>query len=57
MEDTPLPSERSSQPPEDEGEKEEQPKGAFECAICLDGVTEPVVTMCGHLFWYEFPQD
>lgn len=31
-------------------EKEEKPKG-FECAICLDGVTEPVVTMCGHLFW------
>ncbi|CAN0221132.1 unnamed protein product, partial [Ectocarpus fasciculatus] len=22
----------------------------FECNICLDGVREPVVTRCGHLF-------
>jgi hypothetical protein len=23
----------------------------FECNICLDQVNEPVVTLCGHLFW------
>lgn len=25
----------------------------FECNICLDTVTSPVVTYCGHLYWYE----
>jgi hypothetical protein len=25
---------------------------AFDCNICLDMPTDPVVTMCGHLFWY-----
>eukprot|EP00762_Andalucia_godoyi_P004253 ANDGO_05492.mRNA.1 RING finger protein 5 len=35
-------------------------KGAFECSICLDTASEPVVTVCGHLFcwpclfrWFE----
>lgn len=23
----------------------------FECNICLEQSTEPVITMCGHLFW------
>ncbi len=23
----------------------------FECNICLDAPSEPVVTFCGHLFW------
>lgn len=23
----------------------------FECNICLEQVNEPVVTLCGHLFW------
>ena len=23
----------------------------FECNICFDTATEPVVTLCGHLFW------
>lgn len=25
---------------------------AFECSICLEQATEPVVTLCGHLFWF-----
>lgn len=25
---------------------------SFDCNICLDMPTDPVVTMCGHLFWY-----
>ena len=25
----------------------------FECNICLDTAKEAVVSMCGHLFWYE----
>lgn len=33
-----------------EQEQEERDKG-FECAICLEIATEPVVTQCGHLFW------
>lgn len=36
---------------EQEQEQEERDKG-FECAICLEIATEPVVTQCGHLFWY-----
>lgn len=35
---------------EEAREQEERDKG-FECAICLDIATEPVVTQCGHLFW------
>ena len=25
----------------------------FECNICFDTATNAVVSMCGHLFWYE----
>lgn len=29
-----------------------QPDGSsFECNICLDTAKEPVISMCGHLFW------
>jgi hypothetical protein len=23
----------------------------FECNICFDPASEPVITVCGHLFW------
>ena len=26
------------------------PSGGFDCNICLDNATDPVVTLCGHLF-------
>ena len=25
----------------------------YECVICFDVASEPVVTRCGHLFWYK----
>jgi hypothetical protein len=25
----------------------------FQCNICLDVAADPVITQCGHLFWYE----
>jgi E3 ubiquitin-protein ligase RNF5 len=30
---------------------ETKPKDYFECNICLDTASEPVLTQCGHLFW------
>ncbi len=27
----------------------------FECNICLTAPVEPVVTPCGHLYWYISP--
>ncbi|CAM9835309.1 unnamed protein product, partial [Laminaria digitata] len=35
---------------EDPAERNTGEDSYFECNICLDGVTEPVVTRCGHLF-------
>lgn len=29
------------------------PPLAFDCNICLDAVASPVVTLCGHLYWYR----
>lgn len=28
-----------------------KPKDYFECNICLETASEPVLTPCGHLFW------
>ena len=33
---------------------EDQENQFFQCNICFDPVTQPVVTLCGHLFWYAF---
>jgi len=27
----------------------------FQCNICFDPVRQPVVTLCGHLFWFVKP--
>uniref|UniRef100_A0A671VTY3 RING-type E3 ubiquitin transferase n=1 Tax=Sparus aurata TaxID=8175 RepID=A0A671VTY3_SPAAU len=35
-----------------EGERERD-RATFECNICLDTATDAVISMCGHLFWYE----
>ncbi len=29
----------------------ETANGTFECNICLDTASDPVVSMCGHLYW------
>ena len=26
----------------------------FECNICLDIARDAVISLCGHLFWYDF---
>ncbi len=31
--------------------KKKEGQSSFQCSICLDPPTEPVVTRCGHLFW------
>lgn len=28
-------------------------KPTFDCNICLDTVSSPVVTLCGHLYWCD----
>lgn len=28
-------------------------RATFECNICLDTARDAVISMCGHLFWYE----
>uniref|UniRef100_A0A8C6P7Z3 RING-type E3 ubiquitin transferase n=1 Tax=Nothobranchius furzeri TaxID=105023 RepID=A0A8C6P7Z3_NOTFU len=28
-------------------------RASFECNICLDTARDAVISMCGHLFWYE----
>jgi len=32
-------------------EEKEEALTRFECNICLEIATEPVITKCGHLFW------
>jgi hypothetical protein len=27
-------------------------QGQFECNVCFEDATDPVITRCGHLFWY-----
>uniref|UniRef100_A0A7N6A481 RING-type E3 ubiquitin transferase n=1 Tax=Anabas testudineus TaxID=64144 RepID=A0A7N6A481_ANATE len=37
-----------------EGERErDRDRATFECNICLDTARDAVISMCGHLFWYE----
>ena len=31
----------------------EEPKSPFQCNICFDTASDPVVTFCGHLYWFE----
>lgn len=35
-----------------EGERERD-RATFECNICLDTARDAVISLCGHLFWYE----
>ena len=32
-------------------EEEKKDNDLFECNICFDPAQEPVITVCGHLFW------
>uniref|UniRef100_A0A3Q3QLX9 RING-type E3 ubiquitin transferase n=1 Tax=Monopterus albus TaxID=43700 RepID=A0A3Q3QLX9_MONAL len=37
-----------------EGERDlYRDRATFECNICLDTARDAVISMCGHLFWYE----
>lgn len=33
-------------------QNEDNDGSVYECNICLDTAHDPVVSMCGHLFWY-----
>lgn len=35
------------------GGEGERDRATFECNICLDTAKDAVISMCGHLFWYE----
>jgi hypothetical protein len=46
------PSNTHTPPPMEEKKEEEKEKSStFECNICLETAEQPVITMCGHLFW------
>ena len=32
---------------------EESKSNLFECNICLETAAEPVITPCGHLYWFH----
>ena len=34
-----------------EKKRPSKPKSTFDCNVCLDVASEPVITLCGHLFW------
>ena len=38
----------------DEENEEDKDNSNFECNICLDTAKDAVISMCGHLFWWEF---
>jgi hypothetical protein len=50
-------SQRSSTGGENTENKRNEGRGeeerAFECNICLDTAKDAVISMCGHLFWYN----
>lgn len=35
------------------GEEDKHDERMLECNICLDTARDAVVSMCGHLFWYD----
>lgn len=35
----------------------ERDRATFECNICLDTAKDAVISMCGHLFWYDTRQE
>lgn len=39
----------TSESKKDDNKKDDD--GMFECNICFEPAQEPVVTVCGHLFW------
>ena len=47
-------SSRHSRAPETEEATSSADSQFFECNICYDPVRQPVVTLCGHLYWYVF---
>lgn len=43
----------ASAPGGDGSEEDKRDERMLECNICLDTARDAVVSMCGHLFWYE----
>ena len=56
LEPAPFGAQLPSQSPRDVKEgSEEEDDSRFVCNVCLDNVRDPVVTLCGHLYWYACP--
>jgi hypothetical protein len=46
----PSTTEAPSEDPVDAQEKHDREASEFECNVCFEAATEPVVTVCGHLY-------
>lgn len=46
-----------SKPWDSATEEKEKDNRTFECNICLDTAKDAVISMCGHLFWYDSYND
>jgi E3 ubiquitin-protein ligase RNF5 len=55
--DPPLPSDEDQEekePPQEPDQSTESKESLFECNICLDTASQPVITLCGHLFCWPW---
>lgn len=46
------PTSSNNSVPKNNNSSEDDKNELFECNICFDTAQDPVITLCGHLFWF-----